>query len=132
MKNNLTKIFGTSTKKIPDHIISQLLKHFPDALNIDWDIKDDFYEAVFYVDDTEFIAKISEENGLTGYKKNLKLDELPEIINAECEKSGEIMNAIAIYTKSNLLYEIIVRDKEFRRTLLLISKSGEILESKTI
>lgn len=132
MKNTLLKIFGATSKKIPEHIKSELLKQFPDAINIEWDKKEDFYEAVFYVNEIEFIAKISEDNGLTGYKKNLKLSELPEVVSGECEKLGEIMNAIAIFTKANQFYEIIIRDREFNRTLLLISKSGEILESKTI
>jgi hypothetical protein len=132
MKNKLLKIFGTSTKKIPDVVKKELLKQFPDAINIDWDIKDDFYEAIFYVNETEYIAKISEEEGLAGYKKNLKLDEIPEVIIAEYERLGEIMNAIAIYTKSSVLYEVIVRDKEFNRTLLLLSKTGELLESSSI
>ncbi len=132
MKNSLLKIFGASAKKIPDFIKDQLFKQFPEAINIDWDKKNDFYEAVFYVNETEYIAKISDEDGLTGYKKNLKLDELPPDVSAECETHGEIMNAIGIYTKTNHIYEVIVRDREFGRTLLLLSKSGEILESKTI
>ena len=132
MKNTFLKIFKSSSNKIPEKIKDDLLKQFPDAINIEWDKKDDLYEAVFYVNETEFIAKISDDNGITGYKKNLKLSELPEEVSGECEKLGEIMNAIAIYTKANQLYEVIIRDKEFNRTLLLISKKGEILESRTI
>ncbi len=132
MKNAILKIFGTSTKLIPDNIISRLLNQFPDAINIEWEIKDDNYEAVFYMNDKEYIAKISKENEITGYKSNLKIEELPEDIKTECEKSGEIMNAIAIYTKSNHLFEIIVRDKEFNRSLLLLSKSGELLQLSKI
>lgn len=132
MKNTILKIFGTSTKTIPDKTINQLLNHFPDAINIEWEIKDGNYEAVFYVNDKEYIAKISKENEITGYKRNLKIEELPETIKTECEKSGEIMNAIAIHTKSNLLFEIIVRDQEFKRSLLLLSKSGELLQLSAI
>lgn len=132
MKNPFLKIFKSNSHKIPEKIKNELLQQFPEAINIEWDIKDELYEAVFYVNETEYIAKISNDNGLTGYKKNLKISELPEAVSGECEELGEIMNAIAIYTKANQLYEIIVRDREFNRTLLLISKSGEILESKTI
>ncbi|MEZ5103333.1 MAG: hypothetical protein R2757_02460 [Draconibacterium sp.] len=132
MKNKLLKLFGASTKKIPDSVKKELMEQFPEAINIEWDVKDDFYEAIFYVNEVEYIAKVSDEEGLTGYKKNLKLDELPEIIKVECEQTGEIMNAIAIHTKSSVLYEVIIRDKEFNRTLLLLSKNGELLESSSI
>lgn len=80
----------------------------------------------------EYIAKISEKKGLLEYKKNLKLDELPEVISDECKKSGEIMNAIANFVESELFYEIIVRDKDFNRSLLLLNKSGELLKSTRI
>lgn len=132
MKNSFLKIFGASSKKIPENVKEQLLKQFPEAINIDWDKKDDLYEAVFYLNETEYIAKISEEDGLTGYKKNLKADELPPEVIAESETHGEIMNAIAIYTRANHFFEVIVRDREFNRTLLFISKSGELLELKAI
>ena len=132
MRNNLLKIFGPTTKKIPDTIIHELLQQFPDAINIEWDMKNEFYEAVFYVNETEHIAKIALDSGLTGYKKNLKLDELPVLIAAECQKTGEIMNAIAIYTKKSILYEVIVRDNNLSRYLLLLTKTGELLESTKI
>jgi hypothetical protein len=132
MKNMLLKIFGTGSDKIPEYVKNQLLQEFPDAINVDWNIKDDYFEAVFYVNETEYIAKISKDSGFTGYKMNLKLDELPELIIDECQKSGEIMNAIVIHAKTRVLYEVITRDRDFNRTLLLLSQSGELLESTRI
>jgi hypothetical protein len=128
----ISKIFGKTSKKIPDHIKSQLLQEFPDAINVDWDEKDDFFEAVFYINGSEYIAKISRDSELTSYQKNLKLDELPDEISSKCHPFGEIMNVIAIHTNKNDLYEVIVRDKDFNRTLLLLSNSGELLNSKRI
>lgn len=132
MKNMLLKIFGNTTDKVPEHIKHQLFKEFPDAINVEWNIKDDLFEAIFYVDETEHIAKISKETGLTGYKKNLKPDELPEIVTDESRNSGEIMNAIVIHTKNRILYEVIIRDRDFNRTLLLFSETGELIESSRI
>lgn len=132
MKNTLKRIFLTPFKTIPEKVKIQLMKHFPEALNIDWETKKDIYEAIFYVNEVEYIAKISEKNGLLEYKKNLKPDELPEIILDECKKSGEIMNAIANYVDDNLFYEIIVRDKEFNRSLLHLNQDGKLLKSKRI
>lgn len=132
MKNTLKRIFLTPFKTIPEKVKSELKKHFPDALNIEWETKKDLYEAIFYVNEVEYIAKISEKNGLVEYKKNLKLDELPELISAECKKSGEIMNAIANYMEDSLFYEIIVRDTDFNRSLLLLNQNGKLLKSERI
>lgn len=132
MKNTLKRIFITPFKTIPEKVKSQLMEHFPEALNIEWEKKKDNYEAIFYVHEVEYIAKISEKNGLLEYKKNLKLDELPEVISEECKKSGEIMNAIANYLEDSLFYEIIIRDKEFNRSLLLLNQDGKLLKSNRI
>lgn len=132
MKNTLKKLFITPFKTIPERIKSELLSHFPHALNIEWEKRKDVFEAIFYVDEVEHIAKISETNGLLEYKKNLRIDELPSNISEECRNAGEIMNAIANFIDSKLFYEIIVRDKEFNRTLLLLNQDGKLLKSNKI
>lgn len=132
MKNMIFKIFGKTSKKIPTQIQAQLTQEFPDAMNVEWDEKEDFFEAIFYINGTEYIAKISKDSELTSYQKNLTQDELPDMISSKCLSMGEIMNVIAIHTKKDDLFEVIVRDKDFNRTLLLLSKTGELLNSKKI
>lgn len=132
MKNRLLNIFSSFTGKVPAKIKNLLFSAFPEAKNVEWESREDGYEAVFYVNEVEHIARITEKDGLTGFKKNLKPEELPEAVSTECQKAGEIMNAIAIHTKNKILYEVIVRDHEFNRTLLLVSETGELLETNEI
>lgn len=130
MKNLLKKIFLTPFKHIPEKVKEALHLQFPEALNVEWEVRNDIYEAVFYRDDIEFIAKISEDKGIVEYKQNLKLDDLPAGISTECLKSGEIMNAIGITRGSAIFYEVIVRDKNLDRSVLLMDESANLLESR--
>ena len=130
MKNLLTKIFRTPFKHIPEKVKEALHLQFPEALNVEWETKNDVYEAVFYRNEIEFIAKISEDKGVIEYKQNLKLDELPVRITEECVKSGEIMNAIGITRGETIFYEVIVRDKNLDRSVLLLDESANLLESR--
>lgn len=132
MTNFLKKIFKTSHKTIPDQVQQALRSVFPDAINIEWEFKEGLYEAIFYLNEVEYIAKVSEEYGIVEYKINLKPTELPEGVLLSGKKQGEIMNVIAIHRNQELLYEIIVRDEKFNRTLLLLSSSGELLNAKKI
>lgn len=132
MKNLLKKIFPTSFKPVPENVKEALLLRFPQALNIEWEIKKGLYEAVFYVDEIEFIAKISEENGVLEHKQNLKPDELPAHIAKVCKRSGEIMNGIAISKGTAIFYEVIVRDKNLDRSLILLDESGNLLENRVL
>lgn len=130
MKNLLKKIFLTPFKHIPEKVKEALHLQFPEALNVEWESKNDVYEAVFYRNEIEFIAKVSEEKGVIEYKQNLKLDELPAPITAQCVKSGEIMNAICITRDAAIFYEVIVRNKNLDRSVLLLDDSAKLLESR--
>jgi hypothetical protein len=132
MNNLFKKIFTTAPKTIPVSVINFLVNKFPDALNVEWEFKDGLFESIFYLNDVEHIAKISETKGITEYKINLNTSELPKEVSLSEDVQGEIMNAIAIHKETELLYEIIVRDKKLNRTLLLLNSSGELLKWKKI
>ena len=132
MKNPFSKIFKTQAKLIPETIKVQLEAHFPGAINIDWEIKANKYEAVFYLNDVEYIALFSYDGKLLEYKKNLWPAELSEEITRESIKFGEIMNSIAIYREGIHLYEVIVRDKNLERKLLIFNHMAKLIESKKI
>lgn len=132
MKNPFSNIFKSHSKTIPGNITKELIKHFPNAVNIEWEVKDKAYEAIFYLNEVEHIAKISKNGILTEYKKNLWLNELPETLTEECNKMGEIMNAIAIFRGTDQFFEVIIRDTNFNRTLLLFNQSVLLLNANKI
>lgn len=132
MKIPFAKILSGKPKSIPENVIAELNKHFPNAINVDWEIKEAGYEAVFYLQDTEHIAHISADGILRTYKRNLWPNELPDSIAEVCKQQGEIMNAIAIFRDKDQFYEIIVRDKNFNRTLLLFQKNAALVEKHKI
>lgn len=132
MKRNIFNIFKSSAKSIPGRIKKGLLMHFPNAINIDWTASDNSYEAIFYLEEIEHIAKLSSDGILLEYKKNLWLDEVPEIIGTKAAEHGEMMSAIAIYTGKKVKYEIIIRKKDFNRFLLLYDHQGNLLKNKPV
>jgi hypothetical protein len=58
-------------------VITAFNSRFPGAFNIDWDIRQDGFEAIFYIEDAEHIARLSMEGAVVEYKKNLWPNELP-------------------------------------------------------
>jgi hypothetical protein len=99
MKFPFANIFKSQSKLIPGDVKKQLGKLFPTAKNIDWEVKNDIYEAIFYLNDIEHIAKFSKKGELVEYKKNLWPDELPEQLKIQADTFGEIMNGIVIYNR---------------------------------
>jgi hypothetical protein len=129
MKFPFSKIFKSQSKTIPGEVKKQLDNCFPNAKNIEWEIKNNICEAIFYLNDIEHIAQISKKGDLLEYKKNLWPDELPDIIKTVGRAHGEIMNGIIIYKGEEIFYEMIIRDEKLDRFEYLFSKNGDLLES---
>lgn len=125
-------IFKSFKRETPEIVQKQLLLKFPKALNIDWYSIGDLYEAVFYLDDVEHIAKISKEAKLIEYKKNLRESDVPEVIKLYCQNQGEIMSAIVIYSDAEIKYEIILRNTEQIRNMFLFNQSGKLLKKDAV
>ena len=132
MKLPFINIFKSQKKSIPDSIKSLFADKFPDSKNTEWEQKGAVYEAIFYLNDIEHIARFSGKGILEEYRKNLWPDELPENIKITGVSFGEIMNAIVIYRGEEILYEVIIRDKKLDRFEYLFDKNGEVLKSKLL
>lgn len=132
MKIPFSKIFKSQSKKVPGEVKKQLGIWFPNAKNIDWEIKNDICEAIFYLNDIEHIAQISKKGDLLEYKKNLWPGELPGVIKNAGVSFGEIMNGIIIYRGDVVFYEVIIRNEKLDRFEYLFSQKGELIKSNLL
>ncbi len=132
MKFPFIKIFKSQPVNIPDTVKAGLTRFFPEAKNIDWEHKKNIYEAIFYLNDVEYIARLSNDGGLTEYKKNIWIDELPRTIVERCNTEGEIMNVIAIFKGKDQFFEVIIRDTRLKRKLLFFNQSAELISSQKL
>ncbi|MBN1821134.1 MAG: hypothetical protein JXR31_06675 [Prolixibacteraceae bacterium] len=121
--------FKNNLHTIPKKVREQQKIIFPKSLNIEWSNSEKYFEAVFYLDETEQIARYSTDGKLVEHKKNLWPEKLPKIITEACKKFGEVMNAIEIFKDGNHVFEIIIRDKNFSRHLLLFYNDGTLLKN---
>jgi len=100
-------------KSIPEFINLKLFTFFPRAINIEWNKNQNTFEALFYMDEVELIAKLNDKGELIEYKKNIRKNEIPETVRLKTCEHGEIMSAIAIY-------------------LLILDSQGTLLEKRMV
>jgi hypothetical protein len=105
---------------------------FPGAINVEWFQTEDDFEAVFYDNDTEKIGRFSPEGNWIETRINLDITGLNNDIKVSAEHHGEMMNAILIELPDEKKYEVIVRDEQLNRFLLILSYSGEIIKNQPI
>jgi hypothetical protein len=128
MMNFFSKIFGDSIFSPPDVVKNSLKERFPSVINVEWNKTAENYEAIFYKDNIEYIANFDRSGVLIVYKMFLTEGFLPEKIKSTMKGKGEIMNVVMINKGNSITWEIIYRDKELIRYLMLFNEIGVILE----
>ncbi|RKD91466.1 hypothetical protein [Mangrovibacterium diazotrophicum] len=133
VKNFFQKILsGNKSIQVPAAVKTSFTKQFADPLNLEWHKAAEQFEAVFYKEDLEHIARYKVDGEITCLKVNLPLDGLPEAVSTAAQSHGELMNAISILCDETQKYEVIVRDAELNRYFLLISPNGEVSEKEKL
>jgi hypothetical protein len=132
MNNFLRKVMGRNGVSPSDLCLQSFKENFEDAVNIEWFNKTDYFEAIFYKNNMEHIAIFSLAGALIEYRLNLSADYIPEPIKNKALVKGEIMNSV-MRNKGNMLeYEIIIREKDLKRKLIIFSDTGKLIEEKQL
>jgi hypothetical protein len=132
MKNIFSKIFKFSNVSLPEAVENSFLEKFGESINIEWLHSDDFYEAIFYLDDIEHIAHFDSSGKLLNLKKNLTVQAAPEHIKQKAALHGELMNVIEIREDEIVGYELIVRDEALIRFSLLLNEKGGLIQKSKL
>ncbi len=125
-------ILSDKSKNPPEEVKNHFIKFFINPFNIDWYIEDDFYEAVFYENDLEKIAKYDKEGNFVNVKTNIPVDQLPPKVLISAQSFGEIMSAILISINTETIFEIIFRDKDLTRFELMLDHEGKVISNQKL
>ena len=132
MEDFIKYVFQNNGITPPEECKEGLTKNFEGAINIEWFKKDQDYEAIFYKENSEFIALFHSDGNLAEYKQYLSVSYLPETIKNFLESKGEIMNIVLINKGNRIEYEAIVRDSSLVRFLVILSTYGDIIEERKL
>lgn len=132
-KNFLSKILaGTKMSGTPKAVKQAFAKTFNSPLNTEWNQIGDEWEAIFYIDEMENIARFQSSGELLSLKTNLPLTQAPDDIKKAVQNVGELMNVIVIKRKQTLMYQLIVRNEKLERFFMLLNSEGEVLEKEKL
>lgn len=129
----LRNIFRRRTARIPRKVLHSLKKHFPNAKNVEWNKTDDMiFEAAFYDEDIEKLAKFTSSGFLTEIRINTDINTVPALVRNSIDPGLEVMNCILVFTSENTFYELIVRNSELVRYLLIIDALGHVIRMEKL
>lgn len=132
MEDFIKKVMDGGRIDPPEECKEAFREHFSSAIRVEWYAKKEFYEVIFYRDHMEHIALLSRDGTLQEYKVNLPKEYLPETIKKHMEEKWEIMNCLLHNKGNSIEYELIVRDENLTRYLLILSETGNLVKKVTI
>jgi len=107
--------------------------HFGEAISIEWIEIENGFEAMFYINNQEYISRISRDGALLEYKINLNPSNLPDNIQTPALEHGELMNAISIHkANQDSIYELITRNKSLERFTVLYNANGTFIKKEKL
>jgi hypothetical protein len=118
--------------KPPQECLNALDKNFSGAVGVEWFEESRHFEAVFYKDELEYIALFNSNGVLLEYRRIVPQGYLPHAVRHFILKKGEIMNRVLLNRGNEVLYEIIYRDADNKRFMVLLTDLGDIREEKVL
>lgn len=132
MNNFFKKVIEGNGESTSEVCQLSFMQNFEDAVNVEWFNKGDYYEAIFYKNNLEYIALFNLSGILTEYRQNLPADYLPVAIKNIVNLKGEIMNSVLKNKGNKLEYEIIIRNDNQERYILIFSDTGNLIEENKL
>ena len=133
MNSLISGLTGNNPVIPPAKVTQDFESRFVDALNIEWTLRDDYYEAIFYCEAREHIACYSKTGGIINHKINISPPVLPDKIRSTIDSRHEVMNVVEIYSASGIVsYEIIARDNNLMRFLFNIDSEGIVISKHSL
>lgn len=132
MKRLIKNLFQRKTFKLPAVVLKGFTDTFHKSINIEWSNSGKVYEALFYEQELEKIARFDKKGKLIEIRTNISASALPKEISSLASSHGELMNAISILRDNQTFHEVIVRQDAVKRYMLLINQNGEILKKEKL
>jgi len=132
MKSILKYLLLNQKRQAPKKVLESFKKLFGSSINIEWERVHDEFEAIFYYDGIEQIARFDEQGSLLSLKRNFTINNIPLEIAKIARSFGEIMNVIEIKQGDNLNFEFIYRNESLIRFSLLLDEKGNVLTHKIL
>ncbi|NCA86001.1 MAG: hypothetical protein EOM83_10560 [Clostridia bacterium] len=116
----------------PQYVANVFETLFPEAVNVEWYVNTQGFEAVFHHNQREMIAMLSANGELLETRHNLPAAEAPAVVKPALTPESELMNVIRVEKNAEVTFEIIYRNQKLDRFVMLIGEQGNILSDSAL
>ena len=132
VKRFYLNLFHHSRSDVPTLVEKQFRRSFHKPVDVEWMMTGNDYEALFYEQQKERIARFDPSGQLLEVRTNISpLDSSP-INNLTVKEMGDLMNYIQIKHGENTTHELIIRKPDQTRMLILLDDNFEIVRQEIL
>lgn len=120
--------------KVPSVVQNTLQSKFANAVDIEWEKKNNFYEAEFDIDKIDYKAHIDASGKLMICKMDMKVNELPAVVATAISnehKGYEIDDADKLEKNGTTYYQVELDAKGKKDKQLVYTADGKLAQNIT-
>ena len=132
MKKIFQHIFRNDNPEIPRIVEKNFKSLFKHANSIEWISSSNEYEALFYDKGIEKIARFSSNGSLIEVRVNHSPQDFDRFRLSPQYFESTIMNYIEINKEDSTFHELIIKQADFKRLLILLNNKYEIVKEEVL
>lgn len=115
-------------KDIPSVVLNGFLEQFPNATGVEWEKREDLYEAEFHNDSVEHEAIINAEGSILKYKYGLPYEELPEAIKTSITSNFDStkVDDVEVLQISGDTYYQVEFEEDRNENYVIFNEAGQV------
>ncbi|MBT0608367.1 hypothetical protein KIV10_09250 [Aequorivita echinoideorum] len=124
-KNTITPI------AIPSVVKNTFKSNFPDAVSMEWEMRNSIFEVDFEVDGVDYAARLDNTGKLLAYKYDLSIKSLPQSLTDKLSLTHSISDwddAEVVVENSKSFYQLEI-ENFFTNDKLILDNKGNLVET---
>lgn len=132
VKRFYINLFHHAQSDVPPAVEKKFRKIFHHPVDVEWMITGNDYEALFYENKQERIARFDQSGNLVEVRTNISPLDPQSISNSTIREMGDLMNYIQIKRGDTTTHELIIRKPDLSRFLVLLNDNFEIIRKEPL
>ena len=132
LKRFYSNLFHHTSSDIPQKVEKTFKKTFHRPVDVEWIVTGNDFEALFYENKQERIARFDPSGNLIEVRTNITPLDQHAIVNPTVREMGDLMNYIQIDRSGNITHELIIKKPDFTRILVLLNDKFEVIRQESL
>lgn len=128
--SNLIYAQDIPLKEVPSPVINSFKKAFPNATDIEWEMKGELYNAEFDINRKDHEVWINDKGSIIKHKREIRTRDLPEVVTKTLKQNfkGYWVDDVAKYEVAKQFFYKVEMQTLTKEKNVVLNEKGEIVD----